>query len=105
MLQFTLVMALKKMPFFDVRNLRNLNLVITFGLIVLSNIFVAGLLGYYIDKWTFKNHLIFIIFLFLGVGSGLYNGVKYLIREVDKLDRIARERKEDDSGHTDSHND
>lgn len=68
-------------------------MVVTFGIIVVSNILVALVAGYYLDKWTFNNKLLMIVFAFLGVASGLYNGMKYLLREVNRLERTERKCK------------
>ncbi len=62
------------------------NIITSFTVNVLSNILVGGFLGYYIDKWTFNNKIIFIIFLFLGIISGMYNGIKMLLKEAEKAD-------------------
>ncbi len=66
-----------------------------FGITVVSNILVGTLLGYYIDKWTFDNKVLFVIFIFLGVASGLYNGFKFLLKEAEKYDKHSK--KNDDS--------
>ncbi len=65
---------------------KSTNIVVSFSTIVIANIAVGGFLGYYIDKWTFNNRIIFILLLFLGIISGIYNGIKYLLKEVEKLD-------------------
>ncbi|BBJ27835.1 AtpZ/AtpI family protein [Athalassotoga saccharophila] len=65
---------------------KSANIVTSFSAIVIANIAVGGFLGYYIDKWTFNNKIIFIILLFLGIISGIYNGIKYLLKEVEKSD-------------------
>lgn len=70
------------------RDFVKLNLVIVFGVVVISNIFVAGLIGYLIDKWTFNNKVIFIIFLFIGVISGIYNGIRELLREAERYEKL-----------------
>lgn len=62
------------------------NVVFNFGVTVLGNVLVGGLIGYYLDKWTFNNKILLIIFLFLGVISGMYNGMKLLLREAKKAD-------------------
>lgn len=82
------------MKFFDPKAFSSWNTVITFGIIVISNILVALFAGYYLDKWTFNNKLLLIVFVFLGIASGLYNGIKYLLKEVDRLERTERKRKE-----------
>ena len=61
--------------------LRKMSIIPYFGFIVFSNMAVAGLFGYYLDKWTFDNNIIFIIFLFFGMVSGIYNGIKEILKE------------------------
>ncbi|WP_041081095.1 AtpZ/AtpI family protein [Thermotoga profunda] len=75
------------------------SIVLNFGVTVVSNIAVGAFLGYYIDRWTVKNGVLFVIFILLGVASGLYNGFKYLLKEADKYDR---HDKKDGEKHSDS---
>ncbi len=65
-----------------------LNLILVFGVTVIANIAVAGFIGYLLDKWTFKNNVFFIVFLFLGVISGLYNGIKDLLKEAERYEKL-----------------
>lgn len=82
------------------QNLGKYSIVLNFGVTVISNIAVGAFLGYYIDKWTLKNGVILIVFVLLGVASGLYNGFKYLLKEADKYDRHDKKdaEKHNDSG-------
>lgn len=82
------------------QSLGKYSIVLNFGVTVISNIAVGAFLGYYIDKWTLKNGVILIIFVLLGIASGLYNGFKYLLKEADKYDRHDKEdaEKHNDSG-------
>jgi len=84
------------------KDFAKLNLVLVFGVEVISNIAVAGLIGYFLDKWTFNNKVLFIIFLFLGVASGLYNGIKDLLKEAEKYEKLD---KKDDSNDSSSNGD
>ncbi len=61
--------------------MKKLNIIPFFGFTVFANTAVAGLIGYYIDKWTFDNNIILIISLIFGMISGLYNGIKELLKE------------------------
>ena len=45
-----------------VSDLKKMNIVPLFGFTVFANFVVAGLIGYFIDKFTFNNRIIFIIF-------------------------------------------
>jgi len=82
------------------KDLNKYSVVLNFGVTVISNIIVGTLIGYYIDKWTFKNGVFLIVFVLLGIASGLYNGFKYLLKEADKYDKHDKEddNKRDDSG-------
>ncbi len=60
------------------------NIITSFGITVISNIAIGGLIGYYLDKWTFNNKVLLLIFLILGVVSGMYNGIKLLMKEAEK---------------------
>jgi|YelNatPaOPRAMG01_1025707.scaffolds.fasta_scaffold08142_4 ATP synthase protein I len=60
------------------------NIITSFGITVVSNIAIGGLIGYYLDKWTFNNKVLLLIFLILGIVSGLYNGIKLLMKEAEK---------------------
>nr|WP_233186237.1 AtpZ/AtpI family protein [Thermotoga sp. KOL6] len=65
---------------------------------LISNIVVGVLLGYYIDKWTFKNGVLLFIFTILGIFSGLYNGFKILLKESERYDKSEKVNKKDDNG-------
>ena len=80
------------------KDFAKLNLVLVFGVEVISNIAVAGLIGYFLDKWTFNNKVLFVIFLFLGVASGLYNGIKDLLKEAEKYEKLDKKDDSNDSG-------
>ncbi len=60
------------------------NIIASFGITVVSNVAIGGLIGYYLDKWTFNNKVLLLIFLVLGIFSGMYNGIKLLMKEVEK---------------------
>ncbi len=60
------------------------NIVLDFGVTVVSNVVVGGIIGYYLDKWTFNNKVLMMIFLFLGIVSGMYNGMRLLLKEAKK---------------------
>jgi len=77
------------------KELKRLNMVPYFGFAVISNLLVAGLIGYYIDKYTFNNKVIFIIFLCLGLFSGIYNGIKEMLKEMKIQDKIEAERRKE----------
>ena len=72
------------------KEISKLGMVMNFGIIVVSNVTVAAFIGYYLDKVTLNNKLILVIFLFLGIISGMYNGVRYLMKELKKLEEKAK---------------
>lgn len=69
------------------------NVVFDFGVTIASNVLVGGLIGYYLDKWTFDNKVLLVIFLFLGIASGMYNGMKMLLKEAKKEDEYDKRNK------------
>ncbi len=74
--------------------LKKLNLIPYFGFTVFANMAVSGLIGYYLDRWTFDNKIIFIIFLFFGMASGIYNGIKELVKESKQYEEKSEEKDE-----------
>ena len=72
------------------REISKLGIVMNFGVVVISNVVVASIVGYYLDKVTLNNRMVFVIFLFLGVISGIYNGIRFLMKEAEKLERKGR---------------
>ncbi|MFN3691255.1 MAG: AtpZ/AtpI family protein [Fervidobacterium sp.] len=62
------------------------------------------MLGLFFDNLFSTKKLFLFIFLFLGTASGLYNGVRYILKEIEKYEReeekerkSAREGKENSS--------
>ncbi|WP_036221468.1 AtpZ/AtpI family protein [Mesoaciditoga lauensis] len=70
------------------------NVVIDFGVTVISNVVVGGLIGYYLDKWTFRNKILLVVFLFLGTIAGMYNGMRVLLKEAEKAEKTEKEKEE-----------
>ncbi|QTA37177.1 AtpZ/AtpI family protein [Thermosipho ferrireducens] len=69
------------------KELLKLNLITIFGASVAGNIIVGFFIGKLLDH-LFKTEKIFvIIFLFLGAISGIYNGIRQLLKEVEKYDK------------------
>ncbi|WGS64103.1 AtpZ/AtpI family protein [Marinitoga aeolica] len=77
----------------DVKIFANLNLILFFALTVLANIFIGYLIGYGLSSLT-NNDIWKIVFLFLGIISGLYNGIMELLKEAEKQDNELRTKKE-----------
>ncbi len=80
------------------RDFAKLNLITAFGTTVLANIAVAGFIGWLIDKYTFNNRVIFVISLFFGTISGIYNGVRELLKEAEKYEKFDKKDDNDNSG-------
>lgn len=76
--------------------LKKMNLIPYFGFTVFANMAVSALIGYYIDKWTFDNKVIFICSLFFGIISGLYNGIKELVKESKQYEEKSEKEKQDE---------
>ena len=79
------------------KELKRLNLIPYFGFTVFANMAVSGLIGYYLDKWTFDNKIIFIISLFFGMIAGIYNGIKELVKESKQYEEKI-EKKDENTG-------
>ncbi|MGB4374510.1 MAG: AtpZ/AtpI family protein [Defluviitoga tunisiensis] len=74
----------------------NLNITFYFAIIILSNIFVGFLIGYLIFSFTSQRFWI-VIFMFVGVISGLYSAVQEFSKEVDNHDRTQKKTKGTDN--------
>lgn len=79
----------------DLKGFNQLNMVLMFGITVLSNIFVGLGLGWVLDEF-FNQNFFMIIFMFLGIASGLYFGVRDLLREAEKYDKTQKTTKKTD---------
>ncbi len=73
---------------FDPKSFGSLNIVFQFGIIVISNVIVGGLLGYLLYKYAPLGKMWLVILLMLGVFSGLYQGILYLLKEAEKSEKI-----------------
>lgn len=87
----------------DLKTFGQINLVIFFGIVVITNVFVGFGIGYFIYSLT-NNKLWLILMLFLGMISGLYNGIKELLKEAKKYDEIGNDTKRDDKKNNSSNN-
>ncbi|GAB6188554.1 hypothetical protein JCM30566_02930 [Marinitoga arctica] len=76
----------------DIKIFTRLNLILFFALTVLANVFMGYLIGVAISSIT-KTEIWKIAFLFLGVISGLYNGIMEMLKEVEKEDNELRIKK------------
>ena len=78
-----------------VKGLRHVNILYMFAVTIIANILVGGVIGYFLDKHTFKNRVLFVIFLVLGIASGLYQGIRELLKEVQRIEPLEPEPKEE----------
>jgi len=78
------------------------NMVVNFVATLLANIFVGALIGYYLDKWTFNNRALFVVFILLGIFSGFYNGFRILLKEVERYDRMDKTHKSSNKNNRDT---
>jgi len=75
------------------KELRHLNILYVFGITIIANTFVGGAIGYFLDKYTFKNRVLLVIFLVLGIASGLYQGILGLLKEAREMESAKAEPK------------
>lgn len=81
---------------FDFNSFHNLNIIFYFAIIILSNIFVGFLIGYFIFSLTSQKFWI-VIFMIIGIISGLYSAVQEFSKEVDNHDRTQKKTKGTDN--------
>ncbi len=70
-----------------IRQVGHLGMILQFGMITLSNVFVGGLIGYLLVRYTSLGRGWVVPFLMLGVFSGLISGIKFLLKEASKDER------------------
>jgi F0F1-type ATP synthase assembly protein I len=58
-----------------------------FAVIVIANIMVSGGIGYLFHKYVGMNRLWISFFMLFGAFSGIYNGIRYLMKEAERYDR------------------
>ncbi len=86
------------------RDFGKYNIVVMFITTLASNIVVGALIGYYLDKWTFKNGILLFIFIILGIVSGFCNGFKILLKETERYDKSEKVNEKDGSDDNDNGN-
>ncbi|WP_084251683.1 AtpZ/AtpI family protein [Kosmotoga arenicorallina] len=87
-----------KKKLINFKELGMLNIVFQFGIVVLSNVFVGGLIGYLLMKYANMGKFWLILFLMLGIFSGLYQGIKYLLKEAEKYERSNKDGDKGNNG-------
>jgi F0F1-type ATP synthase assembly protein I len=58
-----------------------------FAVIVIANIMVSGGIGYLLYKFLGMGKVWISFFLLFGAFSGIYNGIRYLLKEAERYDR------------------
>uniref|UniRef100_A0A7C5U620 AtpZ/AtpI family protein n=1 Tax=Fervidobacterium nodosum TaxID=2424 RepID=A0A7C5U620_9BACT len=74
------------------RELSKINIVSNFGFTIIGNIVVGIILGLFFDNLFGTKKLFLIILTFLGTASGLYNGIRYILKEVEKYEREEKKK-------------
>ncbi len=78
-----------------IKELRQVNVLYMFAITIIANVLVGGMIGYFLDKHTFKNRVLFVVFLALGIASGFYQGIRELMKEAKKIEPIDRKEEDD----------
>lgn len=92
----------KKRRKLDMHSFKAINMVFEFGITVISNVAVAGFIGYLIVRFFSIDRGWLIPFLILGIVSGLYSGLRYLMKEADRIERSSKDSQERDDSDRDS---
>ena len=58
-----------------------------FAVIVIANIMVSGGIGYLVHRFVGMDRLWISFFMLFGAFSGIYNGIRYLMKEAERYDR------------------
>lgn len=75
------------------KELTKLNLISGIGFTIISNLLVGYILGAFLDNLFTTRRIFKIIFIFIGTLSGIYNGIRYVLKEIERYDKIDREDK------------
>jgi F0F1-type ATP synthase assembly protein I len=73
-----------------------------FAIVILSNIMVMGFIGYLLYRFAGMGKIWISFFLLFGALAGIYNGIRYLLKEAEKYDRDKNNgsKSGDDSGNS-----
>ncbi|AMW32461.1 AtpZ/AtpI family protein [Fervidobacterium islandicum] len=77
------------------KELTKLNLISGLGFTIIANVLVGYLLGAFLDGLFSTTKIFKIIFIVLGTLSGVYNGITYIIKELERYDKIEKQKTED----------
>ncbi|MGC8820829.1 MAG: AtpZ/AtpI family protein [Fervidobacterium sp.] len=73
--------------------LSKINIVSNFGFTIAGNILVSIMIGLFFGNIFGKTKLFLIIFSLLGLVSGIYNGIRYLMKEVDRYEKEEKDNR------------
>jgi len=69
------------------KEISKMNIVTGFGFTIIANILVSIIIGMFLDNMFGTGKIFLIIFVFLGLASGIYNGIRYMLKEVEKYEK------------------
>ncbi len=75
------------------RILSKLQVVSAFGFTIIANILISILIGIWLDRFFNTNNKITIVFIIFGVISGFYNGLRFLLKEIERFEKNEKLRK------------
>ncbi|WP_448376563.1 AtpZ/AtpI family protein [Fervidobacterium sp.] len=75
------------------KELTKLNLISGLGFTIIANLIVGYILGAFLDNIFTTGRIFKIIFIVLGTLSGVYNGIRYILKEMERYDKIDRDDK------------
>ncbi|WP_448376045.1 AtpZ/AtpI family protein [Fervidobacterium sp.] len=75
------------------KELTKLNLISGLGFTIIANLIVGYILGAFLDNIFTTGRIFKIIFIVLGTLSGVYNGIRYILKEMERYDKIDRDYK------------
>lgn len=84
-------MSLKKVNM--AKDLSKLGTFSSFGFIIISNVLIGIIIGAFLDNLFDTKRILLVIFLMLGVASGIYNGFRYLFSEIKKMETDEKAQK------------
>ncbi len=76
-----------------VRILSKLQVVSAFGFTIIANILISLFIGIWLDRFFNANNKITIVFIIFGVISGFYNGLRFLLKEIERFEENEKVRK------------
>lgn len=69
------------------KDLSKINIISSLGFAIVGNVLVSLVIGMFLDNIFGTEKTFLIIFIILGLISGLYNGFIYILKEIERLDK------------------